>query len=151
MNGDATIAPSAHVRLHLSITLADGTEALSTFDADPLELTIGDGTLTPSLEQCLIGLGPGEDHQILASGNDIYGPHDPNKVHRIDRGDLPDDFEPAAGQVLTFSAPGGQETPATLIAVEEDAVEVDFNHPLSGKSLSLIVRVLDVASAAAVR
>ena len=44
------ILPGCPVTLHLSIALEDGTEAVSTFGEDPIELQMGDGTLRPGLE-----------------------------------------------------------------------------------------------------
>ena len=59
------ILPGSQVTLHLAIRLEDGTEALSTFDEDPVELQMGDGTLQPGLELALYGLKAG-DRQTLA-------------------------------------------------------------------------------------
>jgi len=138
------ISTGSHVRLHLAITLEDGTEVLSSFDGEPLELRIGDGTLAPGIEEILLGLSPGPEQQILADGAALFGPPDPDNVHLIPTDDLPDNFQAEPGQVIAFAAPGGQETPGTVVAVESTGLRVDFNHPLSRRGLRLRVRVLDI-------
>lgn len=138
------IGDRSRVTLHLSITLDDGTEVLSSFDAEPLTFAMGDGTLAPGLESLLLDLTPGTDTRLLAEGAAVYGPLDPALVHALPRADLPADFAPEPGQVIAFDTPGGQETPGTILAVDAEHVRVDFNHPLARRGLHLRVQVLAV-------
>jgi FKBP-type peptidyl-prolyl cis-trans isomerase SlpA len=139
------IGPQRRVSLHLSMTLDDGTEVLSSFDGEPLDFTVGDGTLAPGLEALLLDLPVGTDTQLLADGAAVYGPVDPELVHELRTADLPADFSGQPGQVIAFETPGGQETPGTVLAVSPATVRVDFNHPLARRGLRLHVRVLAVA------
>jgi FKBP-type peptidyl-prolyl cis-trans isomerase SlpA len=141
----ARIEQGSHVTLHLVLTLDDGTEVLSTAEADPLSFTIGDGTLAPGLESLLLDLPVGTDTWALAEGEAVYGAYDPSLVHELPWSDLPADFAPEPGQVIGFSTPGGQETPGTVLAVADRTVRVDFNHPLARRWLKLRVQVLAVA------
>ncbi len=143
-NDASCIGPRSRVTLHLSITLEDGTEALSSFDAEPISFRLGDGTLAPGLESLLLGLPVGTDTVVLAEGAAVYGPADPALVQDLPRTDLPTDFEPTPGQVIAFDTPGGQETPGTVVAVSAEQVRVDFNHPLARRGLRLRVQVLAV-------
>jgi len=140
-----TVNAGRHVRLHLAIHLEDGTEALSTFAEKPLDLSIGDGTLMPALERLLLGLRSGAEEHFLAHGSDLFGERNPEQIHWLDRGTFHEGIAPAPGQVIAFDTPGGQETAATVLEVEEDRVQVDFNHPLAGRSLRIHVRVLEVS------
>jgi len=142
------VTPGCGLRLHLEIRLPDGTIALSTFGAEPLELRLGDSTLVPGLEQLLTGLAVGSQTYLLADGSDLYGPRDEAKIHWMERRDFPADIALTAGQVIAFDTPGGQETAGTLLAVEDERVQVDFNHPLSGRPLQIRVEVLAVTPAA---
>jgi FKBP-type peptidyl-prolyl cis-trans isomerase SlpA len=143
---DATsIGPTSKVRLHLSIHLEDGTEALSSLDDAPLDLHIGDGTLAPGLETLLIGLQSGADEQTLIAGSAVFGEHDPSLVQHMPHSDLPHGFNPEPGQIVSFETPGGQETSGTILSSDTEGVEVDFNHPLSNRSLLIRVQVLAVA------
>jgi len=138
------IRAGSRVHLHLSIHLDDGTEALTSFDAEPLVFRLGDGTLAPGLESLLIDLPVGSDTQTLVQGADVFGKPDPGLIQTLEPRDLPADFLPEAGQVLSFTTPGGQETAGTLLGSDADGVRVDFNHPLSRRSLRVRVQVLSV-------
>jgi FKBP-type peptidyl-prolyl cis-trans isomerase SlpA len=138
------VHPGAKVCLHLALHLEDGTEVLSTFDNEPLALTLGDGTLAPGLESLLVGLAVGTDTEVLAEGEAVYGAHDPALVHDLPRSDLPTGFAPTVGQVIAFGTPGGQETPGTVLAVAGEQVKVDFNHPLARRWLRVRIQLLSV-------
>jgi FKBP-type peptidyl-prolyl cis-trans isomerase SlpA len=139
------IGPQSRVTLHLSLTLEDGTEVLSTFDDEPLSFTMGDGTLAPGLEEMLLDLPPGADTRLLAKGAAVFGAPDPDLVHELPVSDLPANFAAEPGQVIAFAAPGGQETPGTVLAVTDEHVRVDFNHPLARRGLHARVQVLTVS------
>ena len=140
----ARIRRDSRVRLHLTLSLEDGTEVLSTADDEPLCFRIGDGTLAPGLESMLLDLPVGTDTLLLAEGEAIYGAYDPDLVHELPRSDLPLDFAPEPGQVIAFSTPGGLDTPGTVLAADAEQVRVDFNHPLARRWLKARVRVLAV-------
>ena len=138
------IQPGSRVRLHLEILLADGTPALSSLGEEPMELTLGDGTLAPGLEDLLMGLDAGADERILADGSELYGPRDETKTHWLPRSDFPPRLALNRGHVIAFDAPGGQEVAGILVETEPDRVRVDFNHPLAGRSLQIRAQILSV-------
>lgn len=136
------IQHGSRVRLHLEILLADGTQALTSFGEEAMEVTLGDGTLMPGLEDLLMGLDAGADERVLANGSDLYGPRDETKTHWLPRSDFPPELDLARGQVVAFETPGGQEVAGILLETEPDRVRVDFNHPLAGRSLQIRVQIL---------
>jgi len=105
----------------------------------------GDGTLAPDLERLLVDLEPGADEQMLADGAALFGAHNAALVQRVPKSDLPSGFAPEPGQVIQFQAPGGQETPGTILSVNDTEVEVDFNHPLAHRGLRLHAQVIAVS------
>jgi FKBP-type peptidyl-prolyl cis-trans isomerase SlpA len=131
--------------LHLSVYLEDGTEVLSSVDDEPLRFSMGDGTLAPGLESLLLDLPVGADEQILADGALVFGSPDDELIRDLPRSDLPEGFTAGRGEVVLFDAPGGQQTPGTVIGESADALRVDFNHPLSRRGLRLRIQVLSVA------
>jgi FKBP-type peptidyl-prolyl cis-trans isomerase SlpA len=139
------IQRGSRARLHLEIVLLDGTKALSSFDGDAMELTLGDGTLSPGLENLLIGLEAGADEHILASGTELYGPREEANIHAIPRSSFPADSDLKGGQLVAFDMPAGQEIAGILLEADKERVKVDFNHPLSGRSLRIHVQVISVA------
>ncbi len=144
MNAAAEIVPGARVTLHLSIHLEDGTEALSTFGEEPVELTLGDGTLQPGLELALYGLRPGDTQTLALMPEQAYGPRDPTLIQTLPLGEFDAAFTPEKGQVVAFSLPDGDEAPGMILGVQHGQVEVDFNHPLAGHQIRFRVEILEV-------
>jgi FKBP-type peptidyl-prolyl cis-trans isomerase SlpA len=145
MTATAEILPGSTVTLHLRILLEDGSEALSTFGEDPVELVMGDGTLQPGLELALYGLKPGEEQTLKLMPEQAYGLRDPGLIQHLPRTDFGSDFEPETGQIVAFQLPDGDETAGTILDVEEGRVEVDFNHPLAGHAITFSVEILEVS------
>lgn len=142
-----SIRSGSRVHLHLSIHLGDGTEALSTFGESPLELTLGDGTLTPGTEQPLLGLTAGAEIEHIADGNHLFGPWREDNLHWLAKTEFPEAV-PQPGSLIAFATPDGVETPGIVKEIQGDQVRVDFNHPLSSRVLRLRYQVLAVADPA---
>lgn len=138
------IAPGSRITLHLSLSFADGTEALSTFGEEPETLVLGDGTLTPGLELALYGLKAGDEQTLTLSAEQAFGFRDEEKIHQMPRTRFPPEMELTPGQVIGFTTPEGAEVPGTVLELGEDEVTIDFNHPLAGREMVFRVRILEV-------
>ena len=139
-----TIADSSEVTLHFSMILEDGTEAVSTFGDEPTTLTIGGGTLAPGLEQMLIGLREGEKRAMTLDPDRAFGPRDEEKIHRMPAASFAPDMELNPGLVVAFETPAGDELAGIVMEIDGDEVIVDFNHPLSGRSVTFTVEIIKV-------
>ena len=143
------IAMGSRVTLHYAIRLADGTPVDSSFDAEPLSLTLGDGSLDRGLELALLGLRPGERQTLTLMPGQAFGLPDPAAVNHVPLEAFPPDLQPEAGQVIGFTTPDGLEVAGTVVAVGDEDVEVDFNHPLAGREIVFEVEILAVEDPAA--
>jgi FKBP-type peptidyl-prolyl cis-trans isomerase SlpA len=130
--------------MHFSLTLGDGTEAVSTYQETPLDFTLGDGTMEPLLEYALLGLHAGDEQALQVSGDEVYGPSDESKIHWLDMDSFPSDMTLCEGQLIAFSAEQDQELAGVVKQIDGERVLVDFNHPLSGKSFRYKVTILSV-------
>jgi FKBP-type peptidyl-prolyl cis-trans isomerase SlpA len=101
------------------------------------------------MEGLLLGLTAGADDQVLADGDALFGPWLEENLHWMAREDFSADLAPEVGQVVAFETPAGDEIAGVVRQVEEQRVEVDFNHPLAGRPLRIRIRVLEVWPAAA--
>ncbi len=63
------------------------------------------------------------------------------------RSELPQGFDPQAGQVLALRNPRGGQFPAKVKHADEEKITVDLNHPLAGKALTFEVEVLEINDA----
>jgi FKBP-type peptidyl-prolyl cis-trans isomerase SlpA len=138
------IGIASTVTLHLSLTLEDGTVAESTFGEEPLVFTMGDGSLVHGLELALYGLRPGDTQRLELYPEQAFGLRDPEKIHRLPRSQFRADMDPEPGLIIGFTSANGEEIPGAVLSVDDDAVEVDFNHPMAGHTVVFEVEILDV-------
>ncbi|WJW75097.1 peptidylprolyl isomerase [Thiohalobacter sp. IOR34] len=142
------ISPGSRVRLHLRLSLADGTVVEDSYGGEPLEFVIGDGTLVQGLERALYGMRPGQSQRLTLHPEQAFGAHDPALVTHLPRARFPDDIVPEPGLVIEFETAEGEFLPGLVLAVEGDQVEVDLNHPLAGKPVILENEILAVDNSA---
>jgi FKBP-type peptidyl-prolyl cis-trans isomerase SlpA len=139
-----TVAKDSEVTLHYEIRLPDDRVVDSSFGDEPFTVTLGGGAFEPRLEEALIGLPLGEFTRILLTPEHAFGMPDPGNVHTMPRARFPEDMQLEPQLVIEFDLPNGESVPGTVTAVTEEAVTVDFNHPLAGRNIQFIVQVLAI-------
>lgn len=138
------IAADSSVLFHFSIKLEDGSVADSTaLHGKPARLRMGDGSLTPSFEQCLLGR-EGESKSFTLAPEEAFGLSNPDNIYHLDRAKFGNEVEPKVGTIILFDQPNGSELPGIIRAVEGMSVTVDFNHPLAGHTVTFEVEILGV-------
>ncbi len=130
--------------LFFKMELEDGTEVESNFDDEPFEFKIGDGSLTMGMEDALIDKKIGETVSVTLSPEMAFGLPDKENIHVIPVSDFPNDMPPVENQVIAFDAPDNNEIMGTIIAIKGDEVEVDFSHPLAGRSINFTAKITDI-------
>lgn len=141
------VGAGATVTLHLSLTLEDGRIAESTFGGEPHTFTVGDGSLLPGLELALYGLRRGDTQRVLLHPAQAYGLRDPAKRRQMPRSAFAPDLDLEPGFIIGFTGSAGEELPGTILTVAENAVDIDFNHPLAGHAVTFEVQIIDVIPA----
>lgn len=147
MSEPQRIVPGSAVMLHFSLSLADGTTAISTFGEEPLDFRMGDGTFQPDMEMALYGLAAGDRQTLTLTPAQAYGEPDPALVQQMPLSDFPQDLAPEVQQVIEFTLPGGEPTMGLVLEVGDAHATVDFNHPLSGHPVVFEVQILEVKGA----
>lgn len=142
------IAPPCVVSL--SWTLKDTLGDMLDASDEPVEFLVGGHDLLASIEQALIGRGPGERMELHLEPKDAFGDFDDQLIYLEPRSAFPAELE--VGMAFEGLPPGC--TPGAprdrLYFVSEiypDHVVLDANHPLAGMALRLTLRVHDVREA----
>lgn len=133
------------VRIHYTGTLNDGTVFDSSDGRDPLEFTVGSGQIIPGLDKAIPGMTPGDEKTVPVPADEAYGPHHPEGVTEIPRGDIPADIPLETGIMLQMSTPDGRQIPVTVTDVTEEKVTIDANHQLAGKDLTFNIELVEIA------
>lgn len=143
--GSKLIKQGSEVVLHFDLTLADGSAADSTRVNDkPAKLVMGDGSLTLSFEDCLLGLKTGDKKSFTLEPEDAFGMPNPDNLHHLERSKFSAETPAEEGMILAFEQPDGTEIPGIVRDVTGESVTVDFNHPLAGQVITFNVEILSV-------
>ena len=135
------------VRIHYTGTLEDGTVFDSSEGRDPLEFTVGSGQIIPGLDSAIPGMSEGDAKTVNIPVDQAYGPVNAEARQDVPRADIPAEIPLEEGLQLQMQTPQGQVVPVTVVAVGEDTVTLDANHPLAGKDLTFEVTMVEVKAA----
>lgn len=133
------------VRLRYAVVDADSGETIE-FRDDLFYLHGGYGGAFPKVEEALEGKQVDDSIELTLAPEEGFGPRNPALVIR----EPADNFPPEARQVgtqLEGHGPDGKVVPFVVTAVEEDYITVDGNHPLAGRTVRMVLEVLDVRDA----
>lgn len=134
------------VRVHYTGRLEDGEVFDSSVGTEPLEFTIGQGTIIPGFEDAVVGMNPGDSKTQHIEADNAYGPHIDEMVQTIDRSSVPPDIELEIGQQLQVRQPGGPPMILTVAGLTETDVTLDGNHPLAGHDLTFDIQLVDIVA-----
>lgn len=143
----ATVTANSQISLHFSLKMDDGQVIDSTFERAPASFSMGDGSLLPGFESRLVGLVTGDRKEFDIPPEEGFGQPNPNNIQVMKRSDFAADMPISPGLVVSFADAQNAELPGVIASVEGDRIEVDFNHPLAGKTLKFEVQILEVKDA----
>ncbi len=132
------------VKIHYTGTLDDGTQFDSSAGRDPLEFELGGGQVIAGFDKAVEGMTVGDSKTVRIEADDAYGPRHEQLVQEVPRSALPDDLTPEQGMALQASGPQGQVMQVTVVAVNEDTLTVDANHPLAGQPLNFSLELVSI-------
>jgi FKBP-type peptidyl-prolyl cis-trans isomerase SlpA len=132
------------IALHYQLTSEDGSSiASSTFDEEPVVLTLGEGEIEARLESCLIDLEVGRSYTFKLEPDAAFGYADPLQIMDVPL-DAFDEDEIEIGNLIAFTLPEGETLAGQIKAIGKDVATVDFNHPLSGCTVLFEVRIVEI-------
>lgn len=126
----------------------DNGEVFKTISEDtPLTIKMGNYELPPTLENALIGLSVGQSKKVRVAPEEGYGARQKLLVQKISKKSLGEKITPKPGMILSLTVSKNGEdhqVPATVMTVDNDSIEIDYNHPLAGHHLTYDVTILKV-------
>lgn len=144
------VQPGSFLTLHYRMSDAQGTVIIDTFNGQPATLSLGQGELSPAIEQRLIGLEEGTRTVVDLAAGEAFGERQPDMVQWVARkllDQLGDPLEQyAVGDVVQFPTPDGSGSYAGAVRElrADGAVLFDFNHPLAGQPVRFEVELIGV-------
>ncbi len=133
------------VSVNYNGTLDNGEQFDSSEGRDPLEFKVGEGQMIKGFEEAVIGMTLNEKKTFTLAPAEAYGERDENHTHEFPTAEIPPEVTPEVGQVLALTSPEGQHIPARIIAVNNEKVTFDLNHPLAGQSLTFEIEIAKIS------
>ncbi|HRN50598.1 MAG TPA: peptidylprolyl isomerase [Anaerolineales bacterium] len=116
---------------------------------DALQYLHGNENIIPGLENELTGLKVGDSKKVSVKPEDGYGLTDNEEIEEISLEDFPEGIVPEIGMELEVKDEDGNDLYGRILAITEETVTMDFNHPLAGKTLEFEVTVVGLRAATA--
>ena len=133
------------VKIHYTGKYEDGTVFDSSRERDPLEFTIGEGKTIEGLEESAVGMEPGDTKEITLAPDKAFGDRDEDMVQAVERAQIPAEVELEVGMPLQVQSPAGETYMVRVVAMDDDSVTLDGNHPLAGLTLNFEIEMVEVA------
>lgn len=146
------VEPGSFLTLHYRMAAPGGASIINTFGGKPATLSLGNGQLSPAIEQRLLGLPEGSRTTFTLAAGEAFGERNPELVQWVARKLLDELGNPgeaySVGDVVQFPTPDGQGQYAGAVqqvnSGSNAAVQFDFNHPLAGQPVEFEVQVIGV-------
>ena len=110
----------------------------------PLEFVAGEGQVIKGFDDAVIGLEEGEEKEFTLKPEEAYGERKEELKQKVPKSSLPEGQEPKEGMTVVVSSPDGRKMPVKIVAVDNDSITLDLNHPLAGKTLKFKIKVVEV-------
>jgi FKBP-type peptidyl-prolyl cis-trans isomerase SlyD len=125
----------------------DGGEILdASEDNEPLVYIHGQGDIVVGLENALEGKAAGAKFNVTVSPEEGYGVRSDSKVQSVPRSAFEDEADIEPGTQFQAEGPDGVSI-VTVLAVTDEEVKIDANHPLAGENLHFEIEVVKVRAA----
>lgn len=137
------IEPGKTAKVHYKGSLSDGTVFDSSEGGDPIEFEIGAGSVIPGFDAAVADMEVSETRKINIPCTEAYGDRNEEMIGLVPRANLPEEIEPEVGMMLTMQSPEG-DLPVRIVAMDEENLTLDANHPLAGEDLTFELTLVAV-------
>jgi len=106
----------------------------------PFVHLFGAGTLLPTFEDNLQDLQAGDKFSFHLSADDAYGENSDKAIVELEKnifeidGQIDEEIV-AVGKMVAMQDENGRPLDGKVLAIKEDTIVMDFNHPLAGQNL----------------
>lgn len=132
------------VRVHYTGKFADGEVFDSSVGKDSLQFVIGAGQLIAGFDRAVVGMQPGEAKTVTFGPEDGYGAQQEQLVFEVERHTLPAQLNPEVGERYQIRQGDGRPLTVTVIAVSQESITLDGNHPLAGRDLTFEIELMEI-------
>jgi peptidylprolyl isomerase len=140
-----TVENGKFVSVAYTGTLENGEVFDSSEGRQPMEVQVGSGQLIEGFEKALMGMAVNEKKVFTIEPEEAYGERDESMTRDFTRKEVPPEMNPEVGMTVGLTTPEGRQVPAQVVAVDDEKVTIDMNHPMAGKSLTFDIEVVGIS------
>lgn len=121
-------------------------------DTEPLVFIYGIGQMIPKFEEYLLTLSAGDTFEFTLMSAEAYGEFEADAIIDLEKtifmidGEVDNEML-SIGNIIPMRDNHGNMLQGKVVSVSDDAVKMDFNHPMAGKNLHFTGKILDVREA----
>ena len=115
----------------------------STFDKEPIRITIGKSEMPQIIEASLYGLKCGDEKEYSYDSKEIFGKYDQDKVITTKR-DLLKHYDNVKPGDIIETLQDDKSCFVTVLQVSDNEIVIDMNHPLSDKNVKFRVEIIEI-------
>ncbi|WP_341835185.1 peptidylprolyl isomerase [Chitinophaga pollutisoli] len=132
------------VRVHYHGRLQNGNTFDSSEGRDPLEFKVGAGMVIRGFDNGVLDMKPGDKRTLNIAVEEAYGPKSEELIMEFPKANIPADLNPQVGMDLQMSNPQGQVFPVKVVAITDEFITLDANHPLAGEPLIFDIELVEI-------
>ena len=132
------------VKVHYTGKVQDGEQFDSSVGKEPLEFTVGAGQMIKGFDTGVVGMKLGDKKVVVISAEEGYGERSEEAMIEFPKENVPAEMKLEVGLSLTLQDQEGRPFPVTVTEIKEDAVVLDANHFLAGKTLVFDIEMVEV-------
>lgn len=132
------------VRVHYRGRLDDGSIFDSSEGQDPIEFQIGANQVIDGFEQAIVGMSAGQTKVQAIPAEEAYGSRQEDLVFEVPRSAVQEGMDLVVGDLVQVHLPDGQTAPMHVLAMNDDTMTLDANHPLAGKNLTFDLELVQI-------
>jgi FKBP-type peptidyl-prolyl cis-trans isomerase SlyD len=124
----------------------DGEVIENSTGKEPSAFVYGHKNMIESLEHSMLGKEPGQAYSVTLPPDLAYGRVRSSSELRVSKKNLQHEGKLEPGMMVPLKTKEGPR-PVTVVKVGKFNVDIDYNHPLAGKTLKFDVEIVDVRAA----
>jgi peptidylprolyl isomerase len=132
------------VAVHYHGRLKDGSTFDSSEGREPLEFTAGTGQVIKGFDEAVLNMKQGDKKTVHIPVGDAYGERNDDMIMDFPISEFPADMNPEVGMELQMGDNAGNVFPVVVVAVNDDTVMLDGNHPLAGQDLIFEIELVSI-------
>jgi FKBP-type peptidyl-prolyl cis-trans isomerase SlyD len=138
-----------HIVVSMEYTLKnEGGEVIDqTGEGEAFSFIHGIGSIISGLEDALAGKAEGDALEVTIPPEEAYGMPNDQLRNSVPRGQFQDVDSIEVGMMFQTQNPDGSDAVVTVVAIDDENITVDANHPLAGETLNFDVKIVGVREA----